>query len=208
MKLYKNRYCIALYEKDDDTFFTTFDNIYEFVKFQGKEINKQNLIQANNQIYKALHNSNTIHFCGRKMKVYLIDLKEEEEITTMKRFVKISCNKTITVTPGLNNIDVTNVDAHVPDRLKVSATWPKCCLKVKKGVDWYPAVITEWNTVKSLINENVMTVIEFRDDIDDENVKKMTDELELNMKEIGLELKERKINRKKLNEVSGEEDGD
>ena len=36
MKLYKNRYCIALYENDDDTFFTTFDNIYEFVKFQGK----------------------------------------------------------------------------------------------------------------------------------------------------------------------------
>ena len=43
----------------------------------------------------------------------------------MAKFVQIQSDVTIRVTTGLQNKDVTNPDAHVPDRLKVNPEWPK-----------------------------------------------------------------------------------
>lgn len=68
----------------------------------------------------------------------------------MSKFVRIQSNETIHVTCGLQNKDVTNADAHVPDRLKVSATWPKATVLIQKGAHMYPSEIVEWATVKAL----------------------------------------------------------
>lgn len=76
----------------------------------------------------------------------------------MSKVVRIQSSKTITVTSGLQCRDVTNKAANIPDRLKVSAEWPKYSIQIKEGVGEYPAEIAEWNTVKSLVEAGVMTV--------------------------------------------------
>ena len=75
-----------------------------------------------------------------------------------KNFVKIQSKVNITVTPGLQNMDVTNPDAHVPDRLKVQPTWPKAAVDIHEGIDVYPAYIAEWATVKALEKDKIITL--------------------------------------------------
>ena len=86
----------------------------------------------------------------------------------MKAFVKIQSSKTINVTPGLQHNDVTNPDAHVPDRLRIAPTWPKTTVLIKTGVNWYPSEITEWETVKALADKKILTIGEFSDTCEDE----------------------------------------
>lgn len=74
------------------------------------------------------------------------------------KLVRIQSTKTIKVTSGLQLLDVTNPDAHVPDRLKVSAEWPKLTVLVKQGVGEYPAEIIEWPTVKALVKDKIFTI--------------------------------------------------
>ena len=81
----------------------------------------------------------------------------------MKAYVKIQSEKSIYVTPGLQHQDVTNPDAHVADRLKVSPLWPRCTVLIKKGVHWYPSEITEWRTVRALERDKVLTIGESSD---------------------------------------------
>lgn len=76
----------------------------------------------------------------------------------MSEFVRIQSTMNIVVTAGLQHKDVTNPDAHIPDRLKVSPTWPKTTVLIKEGVDTYPIEITNWNTVKSLAKHGVITI--------------------------------------------------
>lgn len=76
----------------------------------------------------------------------------------MSKVIRIQSSKTITVTSGLQCKDVTNADAHVPDRLKVSAEWPKYSIQILQGVGEYPAEIAEWPTVKALVDAGVMTI--------------------------------------------------
>ena len=73
----------------------------------------------------------------------------------MKAYVKISSTININVTSGLQHKDVTNPDAHVADRLKINALWPKMTIPILAGVHWYPAEITEWNTVKNLVKDKI-----------------------------------------------------
>lgn len=99
-----------------------------------------------------------------------------------KAYVRIGSNVTIQVTCGLQNKDVTNPDAHVADRLKVSPKWPRCSVIIKQGSYLYPSEITEWPTVKALANDKVITIGEFTDNVEEdkevENVKnKLTIEL-------------------------------
>lgn len=72
--------------------------------------------------------------------------------------VRIQSSKTITVTKGLQHVDVTNADAHVPDRLKVSPSWQKSSILIRQGVGLYPAEIKEWNTVKALAKDGILTI--------------------------------------------------
>lgn len=117
------------------------------------------------------------------------------------KFVTIHSSLTITVTPGLQNLDVTNPDAHVPDRLKVSPQWPRATVQIVKGVGKYPAEIAEWNTVKSLAKKKILTIGEITEDADAETEKKAVD-LERNLGEI--EPKKKTKKEKTLADVAGE----
>lgn len=76
----------------------------------------------------------------------------------MAKFVQIQSEVTIKVTTGLQNKDVTNPDAHVPDRLKINPKWPKHQVLIKQGAYKYPAEIAEWPTVKALANDKIITI--------------------------------------------------
>lgn len=76
----------------------------------------------------------------------------------MAKLVQIQSSVTIRVTTGLQNKDVTNPDAHVPDRLKVNPLWPKHMVLIKQGVGFYPVEIKEWASVKKLAEDNIITI--------------------------------------------------
>ena len=92
-------------------------------------------------------------------------------------YVRIQSSVTITVFPSLINQDVTNPDAHVPDRLKVNPMWPRLGVEIKQGMGWYPSEIAEWDAVKCLANDKLLTIGEFSDTCDDEKVAKVKAEL-------------------------------
>ena len=83
--------------------------------------------------------------------------------TETKPYVRIQSSMNIRVTSGLQCQDVTNPDAHVPDRLKVNPLWPKLTAFIKQGAGVYPSEIAEWATVKALAKDGVLTVGEFLD---------------------------------------------
>lgn len=95
----------------------------------------------------------------------------------MKAYVKISSTLNINVTCGLQHKDVTNPDAHVADRLKINALWPKMTIPILAGVHWYPAEITEWNTVKRLVKDKVLTIGEFSDEVEELQCKELKEKL-------------------------------
>ena len=76
----------------------------------------------------------------------------------MADMIQIHSDVTIRVTAGLQNKDVTNPDAHVPDRLKVNPLWPKHMVIIRKGEGLYPKEIAEWPAVKALANDKVITI--------------------------------------------------
>lgn len=117
-----------------------------------------------------------------------------------KQFVRIQSSVTINVTAGLHNQDVTNKDAHVPDRLKVNPLWSKMTCLIREGVGIYPAMICEWPTVKALAKDAVLTIGEYLDSADDEVVKKQT-QLTDAMKKIEAQRKQTKGT---LAEIAGE----
>lgn len=123
----------------------------------------------------------------------------------MSKFVRIQSNETIHVTCGLQNKDVTNADAHVPDRLKVSATWPKATVLIEKGAHMYPSEIAEWATVKALAKDKVLTIGEFTDVCDEDGVEQKKTELKATLEEIKQESTSNKRGRKTtLNEIAEE----
>lgn len=118
----------------------------------------------------------------------------------MSEFVRIQSTKTIMVTCGLDFQDFTNPDAHIPDRLKVSPSWPKATVLIREGVGNYPTQILEWETVKALIKDNILTVGEKVEKVSDETMAE-AQELEMNLEEIKPKKKSRK---KKLEEIAEE----
>ena len=114
----------------------------------------------------------------------------------MKDYVKIQSNITITVTSGLQYEDVTNKDAHIPDRLKISPAWPKLTVLIEQGQHWYPGEIAEWNTVKALEEDKILTIGEFSDEINDVKVIEVKEKLVVNKNE----MKQKKT----LTDISGE----
>lgn len=87
------------------------------------------------------------------------------------KLIRIQSTKTIKVTCGLQHMDVTNPDAHIPDRLKVSAEWPKCMVLIRQGVGEYPSEIKEWPTVQALLRDKILTIGEEFDAVSDEQKK-------------------------------------
>lgn len=121
--------------------------------------------------------------------------------TTKKgAYVRIQSTTTINVTMGLQNQNVTNKDAHIPDRLRVNPLWPKCTCLIKEGVGLYPSEIAEWPSVQSLHNQKILTIGEFTDDANDnQELIKAAEELTRNAEEV-----ESKAT-KSLDDIAGEE---
>lgn len=82
----------------------------------------------------------------------------------MKKFIRLQSTRNITVTPGLLNIEMTNPNAHVADRLRVASVWTQFCVKIHTGVGYYPAQIKDWGSVKALVEDGVFTLGEETDD--------------------------------------------
>ena len=127
----------------------------------------------------------------------------------MAKMVKIHSTVTINVTTGLQNKDVTNPDAHVPDRLKISAEWPRHTVLIREGQHLYPVEIKAWNTVKALAEDKILTIGE---EVEVENLSeeesKNVDIAKTAQKEFRLgEVEEdRPRRRKNLADILGEED--
>ena len=85
----------------------------------------------------------------------------------MSKFIRIQSERTITVTEGLQSIDMTNRDAHVPDRFRVASAWVQTSVQVKKGVGYYPAILKDWGSVKALVADGTFTLGEETDNVDD-----------------------------------------
>lgn len=120
-----------------------------------------------------------------------------------KKYVRIQSTMNIAVTPGLQAQDVTNKDAHVGDRLKVQSLWPKATVNIYEGVGTYPAYITEWNTVKALAKDRVLTIGEYVNEAiknEDEQIKEELDNNLENINEISnIEIVEKERLRKLKN---------
>jgi hypothetical protein len=102
----------------------------------------------------------------------------------MKDYVYIQSNTSIVVTAGLQNDNVTNPDAHIPDRLKVNPVWPKLRVMIKVGRHIYPSLIVEWNTVKSLVKDGIITIGEEVDNPNDVKVEEKAKDLKDELKKI------------------------
>ena len=80
-RLYKDRYVILFYERDDDTLKYMFDNVRQVCKELKWEINRRNLniIQVN--ITRSLRRKNhqTNLFRGQCLRVYIVDVCDESE---------------------------------------------------------------------------------------------------------------------------------
>ena len=76
----------------------------------------------------------------------------------MSKFIRIQSNTNINVMDKLYTIDMTNTDARVSEQLRVSPAWTKTCVLIKNGVGYYPAIMKNWSTVKSLVDRGVATV--------------------------------------------------
>lgn len=88
-----------------------------------------------------------------------------------KKFVKIHSDITITVTPGLQNKDVTDTNSRVGDKLRIIPTWQNGAIQITKGEGIYPAEITEWFTVKRLAEIGTITIGAYVNDIDNVSLK-------------------------------------
>lgn len=78
----------------------------------------------------------------------------------MKKYVQISnTGVTRVVTAGLQYIDTTNMKSPRADRLSVQPAWTRMSVKIKEGVHFYPGVIAEWDSVKALSKDKLLTVL-------------------------------------------------
>ena len=117
----------------------------------------------------------------------------------MKDYVYIQSNTSIVVTAGLQNENVTNPDAHVPDRLKVNPTWQKLKIMIKAGRHIYPSLITEWHSVKALVKDGVLTIGEEVDSTD-ESLKTTKEDLTAELKKTNKIKKVKDINLEDISE--------
>lgn len=119
----------------------------------------------------------------------------------MKKFVRIQSEIDITVTGGLQNVDLSNPDAHIADRLKVNALWPRLAVRISRGAHWYPSEIAEWNTVKNLQKDKLLTIGEFSDSCDESGVQDSKEKLVMSINEVKEEMAKAKKS-KKLEEIA------
>lgn len=106
-----------------------------------------------------------------------------------KEYVYIQSTINIVVTAGLQYEDNTVDNPGIQNRLKVSPVWPKLKYLIEEGRHIYPSVIAEWNTVKALCNDGILTIGEYVDDPNSEDIKAKTADLEYELKEANKKVK-------------------
>lgn len=79
-KFYKGKYFIVFYDESDEDLVYMFDNVREILKFQKKEITRQNVSLINVELYRALRTKThlTKFLTGEVMRVYIIEREENE----------------------------------------------------------------------------------------------------------------------------------
>ena len=117
----------------------------------------------------------------------------------MKEYVYIQSKKSIVVTAGLQNENVTNPDAHIPDRLKINPVWPKLRIMIKAGRHIYPSLITQWNSVKALVKDSIITIGEEVDNPNDEKMEERAKDLKAELDKVNK--RTRRTKEVKLEEV-------
>lgn len=124
----------------------------------------------------------------------------------MAKLVQIQSSTTIRVTTGLQNKDVTNPDAHVPDRLKVNPLWPKHMVLIKAGVGLYPVEIKDWPSVKKLAEDKIITIgQEVEQDADEKQTKDIAT-AQAAKEEFNLgQVEGRRRRGRSLNEIAGDD---
>ncbi len=76
----------------------------------------------------------------------------------MAKFVRIQSTRPITVTGGLQAINMTDEKSLNPDKLNVKPSWTSFRVQLKQGTGYYPARIKDWSSVKVLSSKEILTV--------------------------------------------------
>lgn len=118
---------------------------------------------------------------------------------TSKSYVTIQSDIDVTVTGGLYYEDHTDPLSHTNDKLKVSPSWTNVTIDIKKGKGIYPAEIANWNTVKALEKDGLLTIGSFTDNCNDEKIIKTKNDLNESIKKIS------SLQKAKLSEIAGED---
>ena len=80
-RLYKGSFFIVFYDKTDTNLLYMFDNVREILKFQKKELTRQNINLTNVELYRALRSDThfTRFLTGEVLRVYIINENEEND---------------------------------------------------------------------------------------------------------------------------------
>lgn len=125
----------------------------------------------------------------------------------MKKFVRITSNKTIRVTGGLYSENLTNKDSRLENRLNVKPAWTNLIVLIKAGTGLYPSEIKDWPTVKALEKDEVLTIGNETDEGGDEKEKEVLVK-EIKRAKEKCSVKVSDVNLSSLAEDNGEEQDD
>lgn len=75
-KLYKGHYFIVFYDITDEVMMYMFDNVRDILKFLNRPITRNNIIEVNTVLCKALKtDSHITRLLNEPLRVYIIDTK-------------------------------------------------------------------------------------------------------------------------------------
>ena len=75
-KLYKKKYIICFYDIDTEVLLFVFDNVRDILKFQKKELTRQNINVINVELYRTLRRKDktTKFLNGKLMEICIVDV--------------------------------------------------------------------------------------------------------------------------------------
>lgn len=78
---YKGQYLIVFYDRTGEWLLHMFNNVRDLLAFQGREMTRHNILNADKLLMRALNKENhsTRMLDGTFMKVYVIDIDDEYE---------------------------------------------------------------------------------------------------------------------------------
>ena len=99
----------------------------------------------------------------------------------MGKFVKIQAQEPYRVYGGLQTKNVTSDNPANPNRLNVEVLWTDCYVILKRGTFYYPSVIKNWDAVQNLVKQEILSIGEEVDVVQDDEkaayAKEMYDRL-------------------------------